>query len=207
MVRAIALASLFFLAACGQSPLARNRAVADEVLRQSGAPDFENASAADRAAVRHLPSGLTCRLPRDGAFDMGVFPASARNAGAHCSTADGQTAASFIVTRFGTSLSLDGAFAQALESTAGQAQATPWDGQPSAADRAPPEGLPHFRIARFRAMINGAPAYLRVAVAEREGWFLQQIVTAPFEQAEAVEANAGEAWRVALDEFRPPGGG
>jgi hypothetical protein len=66
---------------------------------------------------------------------------------------------------------------------------------------ASPEGLPHFRIARFEAQIDGQPSYLRVAMSEARGWYLQQIVSGPLAQAAEVEARAGQDWRRLLRDF------
>ncbi len=187
--------------ACGQTPAARHRAITDEVLARTGAPDFVDASTAERPALRHAPSGLVCVMPRDGAFDLGVFPASAANPGAQCTTVVDGAASTFVVVNFRQGMTLDQAFADALATTVGQAERRQWPGRASAADRSSPEGLPHYRIARFETEIDGAPTYLRVAVSEARGWYLQQIVTAPLTQADTAEAAAGESWRAALREF------
>lgn len=197
----LSLLALLTVAACAPSPQARNSASAAVVLQQTGVPDFADASSAERAAIRHAPSGMVCALPHDGTFDVGVFPADAANPGAHCTVAAGQTVTSLVVVRFGGVMNLDTAFQEALATTAGQVNATPWAGQPSEADRAPPEGLPHYRIARFEAAIDGEPHFLRVAMSEARGWYLQQIVSGPLADANAIEARAGEEWRAALHDF------
>ncbi len=194
------------LGACGPDPGGRNSAIANAVIERAESTLFVDASDDTRAAIRHAPSGLVCVLPREGAFDLEVFPETAGNPGAYCATALNGVAATFVVVRFGPNTNLDGAFADALAASAGQASPRPWPGEPSAADKSSPDGLPHFRIARFEATINDAPHYLRVAMSEANGWYLQQIVSAPLDQAEAAEAQAGDAWRAALREFvaHPP---
>jgi hypothetical protein len=144
---------------------------------------------------------MLCVLPRDGAFDLEAFPASAANPGAHCSMVDDGVATSFVAVRFADGTNLDGAFAESLAASAGQASPRAWAGEPSAADKSSPEGLPHFRIARFEVVIDGAPSFLRVAMSEARGWYLQQIVSAPLDRAEAAEAAAGETWRRELRAF------
>lgn len=171
------------------------------MLERSGSPDFENASTADYAALKHTPSGMLCVLPTDGVFDFGVFPAAATNAGAHCSMARGDVATTLMAVRFGEGATLDSAFQEAVNATAGQAGATRWPGEPSEADKSSPEGLPHFRIARFQATLDGTPHYLRIAMSEARGWYLQQIVSAPIADAESEEARAGQEWRSTLREF------
>lgn len=197
----LSAAVLLALGACGQSALRRHQTTAAQVLQRTGVPDFVDASTEERAAIVHAPSGLVCILPRDGDFNVSVFPASAVNRGAQCSTANGATATVFVVVRFAADTSIDQVFAEALSSTAGQAEGQPWAGRPSASDLASPEGLPHFRIARFELRIGDAPSYLRVAVGEARGWYLQQVVTAPLAEAETVEAEAGIVWREALAAF------
>lgn len=176
--------------------------MARAVLERAGDAElYADASDGARAAIRHVPSGMVCELPEDGAFDLEAFPESAANAGAYCSTAVDEVATMLVAVRFGESTTLDAAFAEALASSAAQASPRPWPGAPSDADRAPPQGLPHFRIARFEATIDGTPHYLRVAMSEAGGWYLQQIVSAPLERAEAVEAAAGVQWRALLRDF------
>lgn len=197
----ILAATLLSVSACGQSSLAKHNEAAEATLAQVGAPDFENASTPEYAAIRHAPSGMTCRLPQNGVFEFGVFPASARNAGAHCASAEGEVVSTFIVVRFPPPTTIDTAFQEALAATAGRAGAQLWDGEPSEADKSSPEGLTHFRIQRFVGNVDGAPRYLRVAMTEADGWFVQQVVSAPAGDAETVEEQAGEAWRSMLREF------
>lgn len=192
--------TLLATAACAPNPQSRNHAAADAVLA-GGAPDFENASTAERAAIRHTPSGLVCVLPSDGAFTFDVFPAAAANPGAHCSSANGDVASSMVATRFGAEVSLDSAFQAGIMTLVGAGQPTRWPGAGSDADAASPEGLPHFRIVRLAVRAEGADRYLRVAMSEANGWYLQQIVAAPLDQADAAEAEAGSAWRDALRAF------
>jgi hypothetical protein len=189
------------IAACSPSPKARHQLVTEEVLRRTGVSDFVDASTSAYAAVRHEPSGMECVLPRDGTLDLGLFPAAAANPGAYCTIVQDRVASSFVVVKFDEQASLDQAFAEAVQTTVGGAQPTPWQGPVSAADRGPPEGLPHFRIARLQAQVDGASSYVRVAVSEARDWYLQQVVVAPLDQAPAVEETAGQTWRAALAAF------
>jgi hypothetical protein len=199
------LLALLSVASCGNGPAAENHAKARAVLEQAGegAP-FADASDGARAAIRHVPSSMVCVLPNEGPFDMAAFPPEAANQGAYCSTVIGAVATANVVVKFSAPTNLDRAFAEALAESAARASPRAWPGEPSAADKSSPQGLPHFRIGRFEATIDGAPHYLRVAMSEAGGWYLQQIVTAPLAEAEAAEANAGLAWRVLLAEFKPP---
>lgn len=188
--------------ACGQQSRTENRAMAMAVLERAGGGGlFVDASNEARAAIRHVASGMVCVLPRDGAFNLEAFPASAANPGAYCSTASDGVAVTVVAVQFGAATTLDRAFAEALATSAGRASPRPWAGEPSAADKSSPDGLPYFRIARFEANVDGTPHYLRVAMSEARGWYLQQIVSAPLAQADAVEADAGVAWRGLLREF------
>ncbi len=196
-----ALTILVGAAGCSSEALRHNRDNAGAVLSRTGAPDFVDASTAEYAAVRHEPSGMVCRLPDDGVFEINVFPASAANPGAHCTLAHDRSASTFVVVRFGEDVSLDDAFRDAAASLVAERDAALWTGRASAADRSDPQGLPHFRIARYRVSLDGELSYVRVAVAEARGWFLQQVVTTPIETAEASEEAAGTAWRVALADF------
>lgn len=190
------------LTACGDKVTSEHRAMARAVIERGGGGElFTDASTAEFAAVRHAPSGLRCEIPRSGDFSVEVFPSSAANPGVYCASAAADVATSFVAVFYGPEVDIDTAFSQALAASAGQASPQPWPGEPSAADKVPPEGLPHFRIARFSATVNGQPAYLRVAMAEARGWFLQQIVSGPIAEAEPIEAAAGEGWRRTLAAF------
>lgn len=190
------------LAGCGDKATREHRAMARAVIERGGGGElFTDASTAEFAAVRHAPSGLRCEIPRSGDFSVEVFPPSAANPGVYCASAVAGVATSYVAVFYGAAVDIDTAFSQALAASAGQASPQPWPGEPSAADKASPEGLPHFRIARFSATVNGQPAYLRVAMAEARGWFLQQIVSGPITEAETVEAAAGQGWRRTLAAF------
>ncbi len=200
LVRALAALALL-VAGCERSPLDTHRAMTEQVLQRRGAPDFADASTAAYAAIRHTPSGMLCVLPADGAFEFDVFPASAVNAGAQCSFSAGEMATGWVAVRFSEPTTLDAAFASGVAQMTNGLQSQVWSGQPSEADRSSPEGLPHYRIHRVEAEIGGARRYLRLAMSEKDGWYLQQIVSAPLAEAEAAERQAGEVWRTGLRAF------
>jgi len=195
--------------ACAPNPLAENRTMTHEVLARGG-PDlpFKDASTSARAAVRHARSGMVCVLPKSGAFNLEAFPADAGNEGAFCTSSSSGEVVTLLAVKFAQPVGLDAAFSDSLSRTLAQAAPQPWRGAPSAADVAPPApGTPHFRIARFEGAVNGEPSYVRVAMSEANGWFIQQIVSAPVSKAPAVEAEAGKAWREILSAFaaaQPP---
>src|SRR5262249_42406703 len=78
-----------------------------------------------------------------------------------------------------------------------------WMGRASIADSLPPNGLPHFRILRLQGDSDGQPTYLRIAMAEKGGWFVQQMVFAPLANATQAEAKAGEQWRALISNLAP----
>jgi hypothetical protein len=56
----------------------------------------------------------------------------------------------------------------------------------------------------MRANVGGEERYLRLSMSERQGWYLQQIVSAPIGDAMAAEVQAGQSWRAVLREFAEP---
>ena len=51
---------------------------------------------------------------------------------------------------------------------------------------------------RLQGSFQGNDAYMRVAMTEANGWYVQQIVLTPIGNGDAVEAAAGEEWRGVL---------
>lgn len=200
-VRVLLCALALSVSGCAKSDLDTNRGMAEAMLQQRGAPDFVNASTAEYAAIRHTPSGMLCVLPADGAFEFDVFPSDSMNAGAQCSSTGGEVASGWVAVRFAQPTTLDAAFSAGVAQLSQGLTTQLWEGQPSEADRASPEGLPHYRIHRLQADINGEQRFLRVSVAEMDGWYLQQVVSGPLASAEATEATAGTEWRRSLRAF------
>lgn len=200
-MRSLLVTLIAFLAACQPDDLAEHRQATERILSERGAPDFADASTAEIAAIRHTPSGMLCTLPESGTFDFDVFPASVANAGAQCSVMQGEMASAWIAVNFRAPTTLDAAFASAVGQLTNGLSAQPWRGRPSEADRASPEGLPHYRIHRVRGSFDGEERYLRLSMAEMDGWYLQQIVSAPLDEAVEAETLAGVAWRSGLRAF------
>lgn len=200
--QAVVLILVLGLSACGKNPGASHHAMVDAILERVGESGaFVDASTADRAAIRHTPSGLVCTLASDGAFDLEAFPSNAGNPGASCSHASDDVATTLVAVRFGPETNLDAVFTESVAFSAGQQPAQTWSGAPSAADLASPEGLPHFRIARLSVSMDEEQRYVRVAVSEARGWYVQQIVSAPMAQAAKAETEAGLEWRQVLKNF------
>lgn len=192
---------LVMLAACEKSDLDRHREATSHMLSERGTPDFVDASTPERAAIQHTPSGMVCVLPGDGAVEFDTFPASAANAGAQCSSSEGEVVTAWVAVNFRQATNLDAAFSSAIAQLTTGLEARPWPGRPSEADRTSPEGLPHYRINRFTAELNGERRYMRLAMAEKDGWYLQQIVSAPAAAAGETEEEAGVIWREGLRAF------
>ena len=144
---------------------------------------------------------MLCVLPESGTFEFDVFPASVANSGGQCSNTQGEVMSAWVAVKFREPTTLDEAFASAVAQLTGGLTAQAWLGRPSEADRASPEGLPHYRIHRVRANFDGEERYLRLSMAEIDGWYLQQIVSAPLSEAPAAEAATGNAWRSGLQAF------
>lgn len=189
------------LVSCGEGGAARNSEIAQRMLTERGAPDFADASNAERPAIRHTPSGMVCVMPAEGTFEFDLFPADSINRGAHCSTMVGEVMNAWVAVSFREPTTLDAAFANAVAEISGERGGQPWDGQPSEADRSSPEGLPHYRIHRVSTDYGDGNRYLRLAMSEMDGWYVQQIVSAPLADAETAERQAGEEWRAVLRDF------
>lgn len=192
---------VMLVAACQPSPLSKHREITGRMIAQRGVPDFVDASTEAFAALRHTPSGMLCVLPPSGAFEFDLFPSSSANAGAQCSSTEGEVASAWVVVNFREPTTLDAAFSSAVAQLTNGLDAQNWLGRPSEADRASPEGLPHYRIHRVRANFGGEERYLRISMAEMDGWYLQQIVSAPLDDAPAVEETVGAAWRSGVSAF------
>ena len=189
------------LSACVKGDQARHTETVNRMISEHGTPDFEDASTAEYAAVLHTPSGMLCTVPTDGAFDFDIFPSSSANAGAQCSSSSGELVTAWVAVNFSQPTNLDAAFASAVAQLTNGLSSQNWLGEPSEADRASPEGLPHYRIHRVRGNFDGEERYLHLSMAEKDGWYLQQIVSAPLEDAVAAEAATGVAWRAGLQRF------
>lgn len=200
-MRLLLCALALVMSGCARSDIDTHRQMADAMLQRRGTPDFVNVSTGEYPAIRHTPSGMLCVLPTDGAFEFDVFPTASMNAGAQCSSTSGEIVTGWVVVRFAQPTTLDAAFSTGVARLTQGVDTQPWEGRPSEADRAPPEGLPHYRIHRLQASINGERRYLRLSIAEMDGWYLQQIVSGPIASAEETEAAAGQSWRLGLREF------
>ena len=186
------------LAACGPDPIAPNRAMTQGVIERAGAQRvFVDASTAEQARVRHRPSGLVCAIPTDGAFQIETFPEGATNEGVACTRSVDGVATNLMAMKFNHEVSLDQAFAESVNMSARLEGAAGWVGAESPADA---EHGDIDRIVRVRGRANGEEVYLRVAMVQSRDWFVQQIVFAPIDKAEAAEAVAGEDWRLVLSQ-------
>jgi hypothetical protein len=196
------------LAACAPSPQQKNHDMTARIIQNAHAEHaFVDASTTELAAVRHTPSGMVCVLPARGAFNLEAFPQNAANEGGDCTISADSVATTLLAVRFATPPSLDDAFSDSVRSNASHlGGAIEWMGRQSATDALPPNGLPHFRIVRLQGDSEGQPTYLRIAMAEKGGWFVQQMVFAPLANANKAEAKAGEQWRAMISNLAPASG-
>jgi len=193
----LACVSALALAACDAR--ATEHAFTARVLRDAHAEhEFTDVSTAAGPAIRHNESGMLCAMPAGGAVHVEVFPADASNPGAECTFAAGDVVTTLLAVRFRERPALDAAFAESVSANAQLEGASRWPGAASAPDRAPVQGSPHFRIMRLQGSFQGNMAYMRMAMAEANGWYVQQIVLTPLGNAEAIEAAAGAQWRELL---------
>lgn len=196
-----ALALMAMVSACQPGPLAKHREMTGRMLSERGVPDFEDASTAEHAAIRHTPSGMVCILPASALVEFDVFPGDSANAGAQCSFTEGEIVSAWVAVHFREPTTLDAAFSSGVAELTTGLDAQNWLGRPSEADRASPEGLPHYRIHRVRGNFDGEERYLRISMAEADGWYLQQIASAPLTEAPEAEEAIGRSWRAGLSAF------
>lgn len=197
----LAFAVLLSSVACACAPDARavNRSLTHGVIERADAAGvFVDASTAEHAQVRHAPSGMVCQMPAEGAFQLETFPPEAANEGAACTFSVNGVATTLVAMHFNHEVSLDQAFAESVAMSARLEGAVPWTGEESPADA---EHGDADRIIRVQGRTNGSEVYLRVAMSESQGWFVQQIVFAPIEAAQSAETAAGENWRTVLSQL------
>ncbi len=201
VIAKLAFAVLLSSAACGCAPDARvvNRSLTHGVIERADAVGvFVDASTAEHAQVRHAPSGMVCQMPAEGAFQLETFPPEAANEGAACTFSMNGVATTLVAMHFNHEVTLDQAFAESVAMSARLEGAVPWTGEESPADA---EHGDADRIIRVQGRTDGSEVYLRVAMSESQGWFIQQIVFAPIEAAQSAETAAGENWRTILSQL------
>jgi len=189
----VALMGLLLLAAC--DPRAKQHAFTGRILHDAHAEQaFIDTSTDQNPAVTHRASGMICAMPGDGVVHVEVFPPEASNPGAECTFSTDNMVVTLIAVKFREPTTLDAAFAESVHSNAQLDAPAEWRGKASDADAHPLPGSPHFRVLRLKGAFQGNDAYLRIAMTEANGWYVQQIVLTPIGNAETVEAQAGAKW-------------
>ncbi|MFT3727202.1 MAG: hypothetical protein QM759_05200 [Terricaulis sp.] len=190
-------AVLLMVAAC--DPRAKQHEFTARIIKDAHAEQtFADASTDQSPAILHRESGMLCEMPADGVVHVEVFPSDAANAGAECTYSTDNVVVTMIAVKFRDRPQLDAAFAESVSANARLDRAAQWRGHASDADAHPAAGSPHFRVLRLQGSFQSNDAFMRLAMAEANGWYVQQIVLTPSGNADTVEASAGAAWRDVL---------
>lgn len=147
--------------------------------------------------LRHMRSGLVCRMALGAANRLLIFPQAARGEDVACDSHDGRVGVTLYATRFSFETSLaeqiEGASA-AVRTRFPGARALP---TPVRASAEP--GMPERASARFIVTnAEGAPTYSRIDVALVRGWAIKLRYSAIGDDEAAIQAadNAADAaWR------------
>jgi hypothetical protein len=156
------------------------------------------ASEAQTIVIRHIRSGLTCRLNAAGANRLVIFPQAARGEDVACETsANGETVALF-ASRFSFATSLD----QQMAGVEAAIRRHYPDAAPYAATiEIPSDTLPAHRTAAFIVTRDGARTFTSASVAQVGAWVIKLRYTARAPDdtaARAGERAAGQAFAAAL---------
>lgn len=155
---------------------------------------FEIVPAEHQVAVRHLRSGLVCRMDPNDANRLIIFPQAARGEDVGCETSNAREDIKLYATRFSFATNVN----QQIQGASAAIQAhfpgaTPYQ----MALRASSDGLPQSQSAHFIIRgENGARAYTRVSVAMIRGWVIKMRYTAPAASDASAQQDALMADRV-----------
>ena len=183
--------------------------IAARVIEEANAEDFFVPEAAPPAvAVRHVASGMLCRL--GGSDQLGsvrIFPTDERGIrrgeDVSCTTHVGPGTVTVYAAHYPEASTLDEAFSGAVAALR-QVHTTAQLIDPSAlqwvtlGDRPPP---PPSATAAFRVEINGQPAFTRLSVYVANGWVYKLRFTSP---TPAENYIADIFWIMTLTELTPP---
>ncbi|WP_395645629.1 hypothetical protein [Terricaulis sp.] len=178
-------------------------AIASGLIGDSDAEGvFEVYPAEHDVVVRHIRSGLICRMPETSANRLIIFPEAARGEDVACETSDGRETIRIFATRFSFATTLR---AQ-IDGAAAVIQRQHPDAQPfTAATAIADSGQPASRTAQFIIAANGARSYTRVSVALVDGWVIKLRYTAPAANDAAAREAAqlsGRYWAGLLDDLQ-----
>lgn len=177
-------------------------AIATGLIGDSGADGvFEVYPSEHDVVVRHIRSGLICRMPEDHANRLIVFPQAARGEDVACETSDGRETIRVFATRFSFPTTLQ---AQIDGASAAIVRQHP-DAHPINLSTAVAlTGLPESRSAQFIISNGGVRTYTRVSVAVINGWVFKMRYTAPAADDTAAREAAqlsGRFWAGVLQEL------
>lgn len=180
-------------------------AIATGLIGDSNAEGvFEVYPSEHDVVVRHIRSGLICRMPEANANRLIIFPQAARGEDVACETTDGHETIRLFATRFPFNTTLQ---AQVDGASAVIARQHP-DARAFAASTAiAATGLPESRSAHFIISNNGVRSYTRVSVAVIDGWVIKMRYTAPAADDTAAREAAqlsGRFWAGVLQEMPLP---
>jgi|CXWL01.1.fsa_nt_gi hypothetical protein len=183
---------------------ASHGALSDGLIADAGAEGvFEIVPAQHMIAVRHIRSGLICRMAPENANRLILFPRAARGEDVACETSNEHETVRLFATRFSLETNLD----QQIVGAAAAIRAHFPNAQSYEAtlDIAS-DSLPPSRTAQFLAtQADGARLYTRASVAQIGDWMIKLRYTAPAPDDAAAregERMSNSIWRAAFQEIR-----
>lgn len=187
-------------------PQASPGAIASGLIGDADAEGvFEIVPTEHLVAVRHIRSGLTCRMDPNNGNRLVIFPQAARGEDVACeSSSDNHTTIKLYATRFSFRTNIAD---QVSGSVAAIQQRYP-DARPfQIALRASSDGLPPSQTTHFLITEGGVQEYTRVSVAMIRGWVFKLRYTAPAANdaaAQRAALTADRIWAQTLDEIAHP---
>jgi hypothetical protein len=165
---------------------------------------FEALASDNQIAVRHMRSGLTCRMDTGDANRLVVFPQAARGEDVACEASHGRVSVKLYATRY----SFRTTVTEQVAGTVAVIQQRYPDARPFQMTlRGAGEGLPPSQSAHFLITEGGAQEYTRVSIAMIRGWAFKLRYTAPAASDAAAQQAALAAdrlWAQTLTEIARP---
>lgn len=206
-MRRLMCALAFTLAASGAAwadpaPAAAPGAMAAELVAQASAEDlFDVLPAEHLIVVRHVRSGLVCRMDPDHGNRIIVFPQAARGEDVACDSTDGRESITFYATRF----SFDTTLQEQIDGAIAAIQHRFPDARPYSGALTTESSLPASRSVEFLvSRVDGTRMYTRASVTLINGWAIKMRYTVVAADDDAIrrgEETSDAAWRGALSEI------
>lgn len=195
---ALALSMVVSAPAWADPPADAARLIADA----SADGVFNVVTGEQSVAVRHVRSGLVCRMDPANTNRVIIFPQAARGEDVGCESSNGREQIKLYATRFPFTTTV----AQQVQgASAAIAQHFPGARPYQMALRASADGLPPSQSAHFVVQgRDGVQEYTRVSVAMINGWVIKLRYTAPAADDETVQRDAlvaDRVWAGVLGEF------